>query len=278
MLDAIREYVRNGGVWWEAGGGYSFYHGVVPSRRWLSVRRIATSATSPRCGRRPASGRCSGCKPPTTSTSRPRRKSAFGPRDARRGSYEHTFQAFAAPGGPRRLPLQQMVLGKPHREALAEYGRRNGFYARPGRQGQARGRRDAQAEHPAQGQHTKLTETTRIAEELPFPVLFHIADYLRGGFDKQYPDHLPPSPEVGTAEDLSRLVRVCREQRAPVHALHQSDLVVRQPQGADLRDAGRGACCRATWTASLIPRATAWPRPRATPSAPGTPPCGPPTT
>jgi len=31
MLAAIRDYVREGGIWWEAGGGYSFYHALVPA-------------------------------------------------------------------------------------------------------------------------------------------------------------------------------------------------------------------------------------------------------
>jgi len=55
-----------------------------------------------------------------------------------------------------------------------------------------------------------LKQSARIAREVPHPVLFHIADYLRGGFDKQYPDHLPPNPRVGTPEDLRRLVDACR--------------------------------------------------------------------
>lgn len=37
-LSAIREYVRNGGIWWEAGGGYSFYHALVPHRTLASSR------------------------------------------------------------------------------------------------------------------------------------------------------------------------------------------------------------------------------------------------
>jgi hypothetical protein len=56
-----------------------------------------------------------------------------------------------------------------------------------------------------------LKESAKTADQLPFPVLFHVAEYLRGGFDRQYPDHLPPNPKVGTPEDLSALIRACRE-------------------------------------------------------------------
>jgi hypothetical protein len=137
---------------------------------------------------------------------------AFGPRDARRGSYEHTFLACAAPGSPRQLPLEQMVVGQPHRRALAEYALRNGFTR--GLADKARPEVVAALERSIllKVSTRTLSETTRIAEELPFPVLLHIADYLRGGFDKQYPDHLPPNPDAGTAEDLSRLVQVCRSK------------------------------------------------------------------
>lgn len=51
-----------------------------------------------------------------------------------------------------------------------------------------------------------LKSTFPILPKLPVPVLFHSADYLRGGFDKQYPDHLPPRPGFGTAAEFRRLI------------------------------------------------------------------------
>jgi len=42
-------------------------------------------------------------------------------------------------------------------------------------------------------------------DKLPVPTLIHYADYLQGGFDKQYPDHLPPGPGFGTPEELRAL-------------------------------------------------------------------------
>lgn len=213
MLDAVRQYVRNGGIWWETGGGYSFFTGIVPSQdmefRTANRDFCDFAALHSSAGRWSLFGvqAASEIFVPAEAEIR-----AFGPRETRRGSYEHTFEAFAAPGSTRQLPLQQMVVGQPHRQALAEYGRRNGF---------TRGLADKA--NPAVVEALKrsillkvsvrkLTEATKIAEQLPFPVLLHISEYLRGGFDKQYPDHLPPNPNAGTPDDLAHLVQVCRSK------------------------------------------------------------------
>jgi hypothetical protein len=44
-------------------------------------------------------------------------------------------------------------------------------------------------------------------DKLPRPTLVHFADYLHGGFDKQYPDHLPPAASFGTADELRAFLR-----------------------------------------------------------------------
>ena len=45
--------------------------------------------------------------------------------------------------------------------------------------------------------------------QLPVPSLVHFADYLKGGFDKQYPDHLPPNPGFGTPAELRDVFDRC---------------------------------------------------------------------
>nr|MDQ2687419.1 alpha-amylase family protein [Armatimonadota bacterium] len=41
---------------------------------------------------------------------------------------------------------------------------------------------------------------------LPSPMLIHVSDYLHGGFDKQYPDHLPPNPVLGTPAEFRQFI------------------------------------------------------------------------
>ena len=48
-------------------------------------------------------------------------------------------------------------------------------------------------------------EKTASLDKLPVPTLIHYSDYLHGGFDKQYPDHLPPASGFGTPQELRTL-------------------------------------------------------------------------
>ncbi|MDD2598702.1 MAG: DUF6259 domain-containing protein [Kiritimatiellae bacterium] len=49
-------------------------------------------------------------------------------------------------------------------------------------------------------------EKSAALDTLPVPALIHFADYLHGGFDKQYPDHLPPNPKFGTQQEFKAFV------------------------------------------------------------------------
>lgn len=211
MLASIRDYVRDGGIWWEAGGGYSFYHALVPAddMTFRSANRDFCDfvALRARSGRLTLFGVQSPDEPYVPAESE---IAATGPANQRVGRYTHLFQAFGKAGQTLRLPQQQMVLGQPHREVLRTYAQRNRF---------TRGLTDKASSDVVERlkrsillkvNATSLKEQAQIAEGLPFPVLFHTADYLRGGFDKQYPDHLPPNPAKGTPEDLAALVKACR--------------------------------------------------------------------
>jgi hypothetical protein len=49
-------------------------------------------------------------------------------------------------------------------------------------------------------------------ERVPSPSLLHFSDYLKGGFDKEYPDHLPPNAAFGTAAELKAFFDAARAQ------------------------------------------------------------------
>ncbi|MFZ5832288.1 MAG: DUF6259 domain-containing protein [Planctomycetota bacterium] len=213
MFDAIKDYVRQGGIWWEAGGGYSFHSALVPAEEM--VFRSANRDFCDFAALQSAAGRFSLFSvqaPDAIFVPTQSEISATGAAENRIGRYTHLFVAHADSQERVELPPQQMVLGQPHRVALAEYGRRNGFT-----------RTLAEKTSPEMAEKLKSTillkvstnnlkRTAQIADQLRFPVLFHTTEFLRGGFDKQYPDHLPPNPSVGTGEDLARLIETCQRR------------------------------------------------------------------
>ena len=46
-------------------------------------------------------------------------------------------------------------------------------------------------------------EEADLIPRLPSPAILHLVGYLHGGFDRQYPDHLPPNPTYGTGEQFA---------------------------------------------------------------------------
>lgn len=52
----------------------------------------------------------------------------------------------------------------------------------------------------------KFSEVSEFIKTLPSPTLVHIVTFWDKGFDKNYPDYLPPNKQFGTQEDLKELV------------------------------------------------------------------------
>ncbi|MDP2942202.1 MAG: DUF6259 domain-containing protein, partial [Candidatus Omnitrophota bacterium] len=54
----------------------------------------------------------------------------------------------------------------------------------------------------------KFSEVSEFIKTLPSPTLVHLVTFWEKGFDKNYPDYLPPNKQFGTQEDLKSLVAV----------------------------------------------------------------------
>ena len=54
-------------------------------------------------------------------------------------------------------------------------------------------------------------EVKEFIEKLPSPTLIHPVTFWDKGFDKNYPDYLPPNEDFGSQEDLRELVEAARE-------------------------------------------------------------------
>ncbi|HUT91895.1 MAG TPA: hypothetical protein VMY37_20540 [Thermoguttaceae bacterium] len=208
-VDAVGAYVRDGGHWIEV-GGYPFFHALRPVRHLryespypplfadffhvdaaggsLAVYRVQPRTWKPWEGRESAEaifvpGRL-----------------AFGG-DEQGGWCERALGTYVKPGEEWQTPLVRLTAGKPAPENLDDYCRANAI-TRPLREKLA----PAVFEKFRRAVLVKYQGTAReqidSLDRLPVPTLIHFTDYLKGGFDKEYPDHLPPRPQYGTPAEL----------------------------------------------------------------------------
>lgn|GEM_PF-1904981 len=126
------------------------------------------------------------------------------------GYVRHVFKVYAEKGGKFVTPSVRLATGRDVRQSVEDYALANDIT------------RKLEDKAPAEVLN-KLKRSplvlaygraSQIAEEcaaVPSPTLFHHHRYLKGGFDKEYPDHLPSNAEkFGTDE----------EHRAMIDTLH----------------------------------------------------------
>lgn len=210
VLEAIRNFVKAGGNWFEV-GGYSFYQALRPHRYlayslsypvafsdFMHLESRAGTAALYRVQPRTVKQPWDAAKAPAEIFV-PGTLACGG--DERGGYCDHAFSTYVHPGETWRTPAVRMTLGTPVYTDLARYCTANGL-TRPLSD-------KVKPETLARLKNSVLLflsgtgrEKTAVLDRLPVPSLIHFSDYLKGGFDKQYPDHLPPNPGFGTPEEL----------------------------------------------------------------------------
>lgn len=214
---AIGRYVRAGGQWLEV-GGYPFFYALRPVRTFsfsgpypplfadfqhldattgsASIYRVQPLPDEPWTGARdhtalfvPGSLGCGA--------------------DERGGYADRAYATFVLAGSSWRSPRARIVVGSTAEAQLAEYCRAN----------RIRRTLEDKVAGPAleRLKRAVLVYYAGSAREkiehlglLPPDTLLHFADYLHGGFDKQYPDHLPPNPAFGTPAELAAFFQRAR--------------------------------------------------------------------
>ncbi|MFQ6098812.1 MAG: hypothetical protein ACE5O2_13875, partial [Armatimonadota bacterium] len=203
MLRAIREFVRNGGVWFET-GGYSFYYALQPKAfQSISTRYPPLFADIVHLDSEDGRFAVWGVQDqdeifvPATLSARGTE------RDGRPlGAYSHRFNTYVKPGTEWTAPTLRLLVGIGLKEAARRYTADNGYH---------RTLKDKMK--PPLLEKFKRSVLVKVVggtfveqkaslENLPRPCVFHQAAYMLGGFDKQYPDFLPPNPAKGTMEEL----------------------------------------------------------------------------
>jgi len=210
VLETIRAHVKAGGNWFEV-GGYSFYQ-ILRPHRYLAYSTTYPVAFSDFMHLEAKAGSAGlyrvqprTVKEPWDAAKKPAEIFVPGTLacggDALGGYCDHGFSTYVKPGETWRAPAVRMTLGTPVYEDLARYTAANGL-TRPL---SAKVKPEALARlkqsvllflgGPAR-------EKTAALDKLPSPTLVHFSDYLKGGFDKEYPDHLPPNQFFGTSDEL----------------------------------------------------------------------------
>ena len=208
-VQAIGRYVRAGGNWFEV-GGHPFHSQLVPVRFYQygttyppafadflhgesSAGQAAVYGVQPRTWEP-----WQGAKDPQALFV-PGRLGCGG--DEHGGWCERSFGTHVAAGTTWQSPVVRLVAGRSAADELRTYCQVNGITRRleDKMPADVLGRfKNSVLVYYAGNCQDKLAQLSR----LPVPTQVHFADYLHGGFDKQYPDHLPPQPEFGTPEQF----------------------------------------------------------------------------
>lgn len=217
-IEAVGKFVRGGGNWFEV-GGHPFYYAMRPLRflqvslgyppAFADFYRLETTggvAALYRMQPQNLTPWIGAQKPETIFI--PGRM-AFGG-DEQGGYCDRAFATYLAAGTTWQPPAVRLACGNSVAADLAAYAEANGL-----------SRKLPDKVDPAtlaklkQGVMVFLSgtaqEKTKALPLLPQPTLIHWSDYLQGGFDKQYPDHLPPNQWFGTPEELKQLLAQAKQ-------------------------------------------------------------------
>ena len=131
--------------------------------------------------------------------------------DAKGGWYDHSFALWAKVGGTWTSPKVRIASGLTLEAALADYAAANGFRRTLADKVKDPATLEKLKRAPLVLTGDVTTETLMALQEaLPVPTLVHTTSFLRGGFDKQYPDVLPPNPKFGTQARFREVVEALR--------------------------------------------------------------------
>lgn len=215
---AIKDFVIRGGVWWETGGvpfyfsaayqEYCSYHTLYPAavadfaQFQFASGNVSIFGIQPML-RRPWD-RERYCTPVTLSITG----------TGTSADYVHSWHFYIDQGGTWRSPKFRWQFNHSSAQAaLDEYGMINEINV------------PLSAKEVKQGTLSRLKEAMLLRyrvgnakrqiselDHIPPSSNLHFTEYLKGGFDKQYPDHLPPNKNWGTEDDMKEFVRIAHER------------------------------------------------------------------
>lgn len=209
---AIKAYTQAGGNWFET-AGYPFYYVLEP------VRYFQDSIPYPPCFADFQALEAEGSTAVVYRASLPSQpwdrsdlftpgRLAFGGDEAG-GWCERPFACWVPAGQSWRTPAVRVKVGGAVPQHLADYAVANGMTKKlaekmkPEVWDKFRQAVMVKVDGPAR-------DKTAYLDKLPVPTVVHFSDYLKGGFDKEYPDHLPPHPNFGTPAEFKEFLATAK--------------------------------------------------------------------
>ena len=208
-IEAVGKFVKAGGSWFEV-GGYPFYYAMQPllylSRSFKYPAAFAdfshletTAGTAAMYRVQPRTWAAwSGAKNPQDIFV-PGRFGLGG--DSQGGYVERCYSGYVTAGQTWTAPPVLLTVGGSVPDELHKYAALNGLKTplsakmKPALLADFKQAVMLKYDAPAKDQIAGLGS-------LPAPTMLHFSNYLKGGFDKEYPDHLPPNAGYGTGAEL----------------------------------------------------------------------------
>ena len=217
-VTAIGDYVFEGGNWFEV-GGHPFYSALVPTAYYSQnidyppafadfLHLETTEGNASLYGVQPA--------PADPWAGETNAAALFVPgrlgwgADTQGGYFERAFGTYITPGQTWQSPVVRLTLGQTVTNSLQAYGQDNAFNRTLADKmsPDVLGKFKQSVLVNLDGTAAQMTEHL---SQLPSPALVHFEQYLRGGFDKEYPDHFPPNAWFGTPAEFTNFLGQCRQ-------------------------------------------------------------------
>lgn len=212
----LRSYVHGGGNWFEV-GGHPFFFALQPelfyavelpypaafadflhletSRGTAAVFGIQTTPADPSNPWTPTNVFVPG-------------QLAWGA-DSSGGYLKRSFATWIAAGESWQSPVVRLAIGHSAASALASYASANGFH-RGLESKMSAAVLDKFKKSVLIRAFGSAGQLSAILPQMPAPSILHFTQYLKGGFDKEYPDHLPPNPSFGTSAEFQSFLSAAR--------------------------------------------------------------------
>ncbi len=213
FMGMLKDFVRAGGYWFEC-GGYPFFREITGTR-WLNTDSGA-SADFAHFKMKGASFSIYGVQPVDSVEALKKNPIIYGKMNfegtEQGAKFSRSFPAYLSKGETLELPITRIRFGETLLKAAKSFCADNKILKKLDEKSDPKFINKFKESLIVKISGNSSETTRKVAENMPAPALLHVACYLHGGFDKQYPDHLPPNPKYSSPEDFRGLIDFIHSQ------------------------------------------------------------------